>query len=305
MRENAKPLYFPWNEEAFQSDLDVRGMNNIERWIYRTLLQSCFFVSSRPYLPNNNESLWVLAGCKNKSEWMSNRRKPLKKFVEITINGHEVLENKRVSEDWNKLLQERLHMIDLGKKSAEVRRALNARSTVDGNSLNGPLDKRSEGKVSKSESESENSVLANQSETEGSMAKEKALHRKLTRIWQEVKGSEGALCPYPHFQREAFEDLARTVGHDVLEDAFRLFAQDARGPEQEKYPIDTFTQPKNASFYMLKARPAVEVAAPVDEALVAANAALTKKLLIAEAEKTLAPAPVRNEISAEDFMNTE
>jgi hypothetical protein len=38
---------------------------------------------------------------------------------------------------------------------------------------------------------------------------------------------------------------------------------------------------------------------------IAVQAALTKKLLIAEAEKTLTPAPIKNEMSAEDFLKTE
>jgi len=59
--ETKKPSYMPWNEDAFWGDMGVRAMTALQCWIYRTLLQTSFFCATRPYLPNNNNQLWVLA----------------------------------------------------------------------------------------------------------------------------------------------------------------------------------------------------------------------------------------------------
>ena len=121
--ENKKPLYQPWNEEEFQGDVYVRGMNHVQRWMYRTLLQAAFFHSTRPYLPNDDEVLWVLAGCESIEEWQQNKDKILKRFRTIEVGGENLLENKRVSSDWARLESKRDQMAELSEKAVEARRA--------------------------------------------------------------------------------------------------------------------------------------------------------------------------------------
>lgn len=136
------------------------------------------------------------------------------------------------------------------------------------------------------------------------MAKEKALHRTLAQIWQEVKGSAGAVCPYPHFQKEPFEDLARLHDHDVIAEAFRLYAADAPGADREKYPIDKFMI--NANDWMLKARPAAEPsAAPVDPEAKRRQDESVRRLLAEDAaDMRKTPAPVA-EMDPEAFLKGE
>lgn len=123
-----KPLYQPWNEEEFLADIDVRCMNDVQRWMYRTLLQAAFFTRERPYLPADDLRLQLLAGCSNKKLWDRNKTTVLKMFNSITIDGVEVLANKRVCADWQHLMEYRQQMSDLGTRSAQVRRTLHARS---------------------------------------------------------------------------------------------------------------------------------------------------------------------------------
>jgi len=119
-----KPSYQPWNEEDFQSDLYVRVMNPTQRWMYRTLLQAAFFHTTRPYLPNNDNLLWVLAGCESIQQWKDNKDLVLQRF-QIVEDSPDLLENKRVNKDWSKLQEFRDRMSNLGRKSADAR----ARST--------------------------------------------------------------------------------------------------------------------------------------------------------------------------------
>lgn len=122
-----KPLYLPWNEEEFLSDVYVRGMTSVQKWAYRALLQSSFFQSTRPYIPDDDEVLWVLAGCESIGQWRENRSIVLARFGLRTESG--LIGNKRVVEDWDKLLETRARMSELGLKSAGIKRTFNQRTT--------------------------------------------------------------------------------------------------------------------------------------------------------------------------------
>lgn len=117
MSENKKPLYQPWNEEEFQSDVFVRGMNCVQRWMYRSLLQASFFHSTRPYLPNDDRVLWVLAGCESRVQWEANKEVILERFTPVPdVEG--MIENKRVTSDWRNLLAIREEMAEKGRARA-------------------------------------------------------------------------------------------------------------------------------------------------------------------------------------------
>ena len=125
MESNGKPNYQPWNEEEFQADVFVRGMTWLQRHLYRSLLQAAFFHSTRPYLPNDDEVLWVLAGAESQDMWEQNKTKILKRFS-VPDHDANLLESKRVTSDWNRLLNIRETASSQGsaggQRSAEVRR---------------------------------------------------------------------------------------------------------------------------------------------------------------------------------------
>lgn len=128
MDASSKPLYQPWNEEEFQADVFVRGMTWLQRHLYRSLLCAAFFHGTRPYLPNDDEVLWVLAGAESKDMWKHNKEMILKRFT-ICDHNTNLLENKRVTADWKRLDDARQRMSELGQKSAAVKKAFNGSST--------------------------------------------------------------------------------------------------------------------------------------------------------------------------------
>lgn len=125
---NKKPLYQPWNEEEFLSDVRVRGLTCVQRWMYRTLLQAAFFHSTRPYIPDDDRILWVLAGCESVDQWRANKS-PILELFSPSEHDPKLLGNKRVIQDWERLEESREKMAELGRKSAAVKRTFNARST--------------------------------------------------------------------------------------------------------------------------------------------------------------------------------
>jgi hypothetical protein len=125
-----KPAYQPWNEEEFISDYQVRGMTPVQRWIYRTLLQAAFFHKTRPYLPNDDGVLWILAGCESMEQWKENKTAVLKCFT-VAKHDSTLLAQKRVTADWNHLEETRARMAELGRRSAAARQMFSVRLTHD------------------------------------------------------------------------------------------------------------------------------------------------------------------------------
>lgn len=112
---NQKAIYQPWNEEEFQADLFVRKMNKFEKWIYRTLLQAMFFHTTRPYLPKDDDVLWMLADCDDVEEWNKHKAKVLRMFSVEVVAGREMLAHKRVLRDWQRLLEKREALAERGR----------------------------------------------------------------------------------------------------------------------------------------------------------------------------------------------
>ncbi len=115
MTGSDKAFYQPWNEEEFQSDLFVRKMNQSEKWMYRALLQAMFFHSTRPYLPNDDSILWMLADCDTYEFWMSNKTKVVSRFEHELVDGQEVLAHGRVMRDWQRLVDKREALAERGR----------------------------------------------------------------------------------------------------------------------------------------------------------------------------------------------
>jgi uncharacterized protein YdaU (DUF1376 family) len=56
---------------------------------------------TRPYLPDDDAQLWILADAKSAKVWKENREAVLVKFTSLTDDeGRAVLANKRLLEEW-------------------------------------------------------------------------------------------------------------------------------------------------------------------------------------------------------------
>lgn len=121
-----EPSYMCWYEREFQADMFVtRGMTWLQRHFYRALLQQAFFCSTRPYLPVEDDELWVLADAPNLEQWVENKQPVLKKFSVVqNEEGVQVYAHKRLLEDWEKLLN------SYEQKSAAGRASANSRKTA-------------------------------------------------------------------------------------------------------------------------------------------------------------------------------
>ena len=100
------PPYQFWVEKEFWADECVsRGMNWMQRHFYRALLQAAFYCSTRPYLPTNDDQLWILADAGSKDNWLQNKDAIMLKFQLTKLKGVEVWAHKRLMRDWIKLLE--------------------------------------------------------------------------------------------------------------------------------------------------------------------------------------------------------
>jgi hypothetical protein len=116
-----KPNYQPWNHDEFLADLCVRRMNEVQRWMYCFLLHSSFFHGTRPYLPISDDDLWVLAGCKDKKQWIDNKAPVLACFDEVASSDEKYLLQKRVAREYEKLDGARRKASEWGKQGNEAR----------------------------------------------------------------------------------------------------------------------------------------------------------------------------------------
>lgn len=115
-----EPAYQFWHEGEFWSDEYVsRGMTYMQRHLYRALLQAAFHCSTRPYLPNDDDKLWLLADAGTKENWTQNRDAILVKF-ELLEDG-KLLSHKRLMRDWTKLLEYHNKKATAGAKGGKAK----------------------------------------------------------------------------------------------------------------------------------------------------------------------------------------
>ena len=115
-----KPLYQPWSEEAFSADERVYAMTPAQRWMYRTALQAAFFCSTRPYLPDDDAQLWMLAGCESLKQWDRNKGAVRAMFTPVELDGVRLLSQKRLLADWNRLEEKRQMLAENGRKGRKA-----------------------------------------------------------------------------------------------------------------------------------------------------------------------------------------
>ncbi len=117
MELSGKPNYQPWNEDAFSGDIMVQSMTYIQKWMYRTLLQKAFFEKYRPDLPADENLLWRMAGCESRNQWDQNKEAVLEMFE----SDGDILFQKRLRQDWERLTEKRENMSNAGKAGATRR----------------------------------------------------------------------------------------------------------------------------------------------------------------------------------------
>jgi uncharacterized protein YdaU (DUF1376 family) len=111
-----QPQYQFWHEQDFSADEQVAyGMDWLQRHFYRTLLQKAFICSTRPYLPNSDDQLWLLADAGSKDRWLENKEAVMVKFQRVEINGVEFWAHKRLLRDWALLVKYRTEKAKAGR----------------------------------------------------------------------------------------------------------------------------------------------------------------------------------------------
>jgi len=81
------PTYICWHEQDFIGDRLVVRMTPHQRLMYRALCQVARFCDTQPYLPDDDNELFVLADADSLEHWQENRDAVLAKFQRITIDG--------------------------------------------------------------------------------------------------------------------------------------------------------------------------------------------------------------------------
>jgi hypothetical protein len=119
--EHTKADYQPWNHEHFMADPRVRRLTSSARKSYVMLLHEAFFCSTRPYLPDNDAELELLADCDSPEEWNAMKEDIRSFFIPVKIDGVNVLVQKRVEEDWNRILSKRGGVSEARRKAAYAR----------------------------------------------------------------------------------------------------------------------------------------------------------------------------------------
>lgn len=144
LRDNSKALYQPWREEAFRADEYVQALAPIERWMLRALLQAAFACSQRPYLPDNDARLWVLAGCDSREQWDQHSSAVRSLFTPIELDGQKLLSQKKLLEDWDRMIRVRSARAEAGRKGGSSKSNANNHQDGDGEKENQTEAKQSE-----------------------------------------------------------------------------------------------------------------------------------------------------------------
>ena len=100
------PQYHCWSENDFQADRQVQRMSYPARRLYRALLQAAFTCPTRPYLPADDEELYLLAEADDLEYWILHKEPVLKMFTPFKGEGGEdLLERKRLTRDWQQMTE--------------------------------------------------------------------------------------------------------------------------------------------------------------------------------------------------------
>jgi uncharacterized protein YdaU (DUF1376 family) len=115
------PKYICWFENDFMADRVVIRMTPHHRLMYRALCQVARYIETRPYLPDDDNELYLLADADSLEQWKANREAVLVKFSRVTIDGKPMLAQKRVLKEAAKYDEFVESRSKAGKASAEAR----------------------------------------------------------------------------------------------------------------------------------------------------------------------------------------
>jgi hypothetical protein len=121
-RNSYMPQYHCWSENAFQADRQVQRMPYPARRLYRALLQAAFTCPTRPYLPADDEGLYLLAEADDPAYWNLHKEPVLRMFTPFSSDGEELRARKRLTLDWNQMME----VIDQKKKAGRARHSKSA-----------------------------------------------------------------------------------------------------------------------------------------------------------------------------------
>lgn len=237
--KSKKPKFQPWNHEEFLADRHVRAMTYIQRWMYCFLLHESFYSDERPYLPDDDNVLWALAGCKSKAQWTENMVAVRAMFVSIIVKGKRLLQHKRVSADWKTYSEEQKAKSDAAKKTNEKRWGKGDKKAIAKQSLSDSSAIAREVKLNEAKL-SEGNVIPVACLSEEQMAAEKRIRKLLAAAWQEIKKGNTLDIPAPH---PAFKDrwagIVDQCAADAIEGVFRLWAVE-EGDGHDPKPLHAF-----------------------------------------------------------------
>ena len=100
-----EPDYICWHENDFMADRQVARMTPHQRLMYRSLCQAGMFCSTRPYLPDDDNELFLLADADSVEQWKQNREAVLVKFQRVEVAGKPMLAHKRLLSDWARIIE--------------------------------------------------------------------------------------------------------------------------------------------------------------------------------------------------------
>lgn len=129
-KQTSAPSYICWHENDFMGDRAVIRMTPHQQLMYRSLCIVARFCETRPYLPDEDNELWLLADADSLEHWKANREAVLVKFHKEIVAGKPMLSQRRVVTDHEAYQQWLNQKSRAGKASANSRqRALNGLST--------------------------------------------------------------------------------------------------------------------------------------------------------------------------------
>jgi hypothetical protein len=99
-KEKIKPQWMRWYEDSFQADLRVRYMKPTQRHFYRALIIQSFYCGTRPYLPDNDDLLWMLADANDKEHWMEHAPVVRSMFTPVAIDDVPLLSHGKILREW-------------------------------------------------------------------------------------------------------------------------------------------------------------------------------------------------------------
>lgn len=118
-------------------DFSVIQMNWLQKLLYRSLLQQIFVCETTPYVPNNDNILWRLAGAENLEMWVKEKPLIMEKFeIFDDEEGRPMLKHKRLERDYCEI--KKLQATTSEKRSEAGRRgaaAKWAKNGTDGNDM--------------------------------------------------------------------------------------------------------------------------------------------------------------------------